>query len=137
MRLTRQTNLAVRMLLYCAVNDAPLSQVARIADAYSVSPLHLAQIMKPLVDAGMLVTVRGRGGGIRLGRSADGITLRDVVQVTETGMTGRMDEPANDEDNAERALQAAFDAFLGALEHYTIADLAKGMPALHGLLRVA
>lgn len=39
MRLTRQTNYAVRMLMYCAANDGKLSRIPEIARAYGVSEL--------------------------------------------------------------------------------------------------
>jgi Rrf2 family iron-responsive transcriptional regulator len=134
MRLTRQTNLAVRMLMYCAANDGRLSQIFRIGGAFNVSQLHLAQISKPLVDAGLLATVRGRGGGVRLGRPAHLITLAEVVQVMEA-MTSHV--VGRTEDEAERALQNAFDAFLDALSRVTVAELANGMPGLKGMIDVA
>lgn len=39
MRLTKQTNYAIRMLMYCAANEGELSRVPEIAKAYSVSEL--------------------------------------------------------------------------------------------------
>ena len=83
MRLTRQTNYAVRILMYCAANDAPLSRIGDIAKAYSVSELFLFKILQPLTKSGLVESVRGRNGGIRLGRDAADISLLDVVKVTE------------------------------------------------------
>jgi len=70
MRLTKQTNYAIRMLMYCAANEGRLSRVPEIARAYSVSELFLFKILQPLVAAGLVATVRGRNGGVRLGREA-------------------------------------------------------------------
>ena len=67
MRVTKQTNYAVRMLMYCAADPGALSRVPDIARAYGVSELFLFKILKPLVKAGLIETVRGRNGGIRLG----------------------------------------------------------------------
>lgn len=39
MRLTKQTNYAVRMLMYCAANEGYLSRIPEIAKAYGVSEL--------------------------------------------------------------------------------------------------
>jgi len=36
MRLTKQTNYAVRMLMYCAANDGYLSRIPEIAKAYGI-----------------------------------------------------------------------------------------------------
>ena len=83
MRLTRQTNYAMRILMYCATNEGRLSRIPEIAAAYSVSELFLFKILQPLVEHRLVETVRGRNGGVRLGRAADTITLFDVVRVTE------------------------------------------------------
>ncbi len=83
MRLTRQTNYAVRMLMYCAANTDGLSRVPDIARSYSVSELFLFKILQPLVAGGFVQTVRGRNGGIRLAKPAGEITLLDIVRTTE------------------------------------------------------
>jgi Rrf2 family protein len=83
MRLTRQTNYAMRILMYCGTNKDKLSRIPEIAAAYSVSELFLFKILQPLVENGLVETVRGRNGGVRLGRPAEKITLFDVVRVTE------------------------------------------------------
>ena len=83
MRLTRQTNYAMRILMYCAANEGRLSRIPEIAAAYGVSELFLFKILQPLVENGLVETVRGRNGGVRLGKPADRITLFDVIRVTE------------------------------------------------------
>jgi Rrf2 family iron-responsive transcriptional regulator len=83
MRLTRQSNYAIRTLVYCAVNAPDLSRIADIAKAHSISELFLFKLIKPLVENGLLQTVRGRKGGIRLGRPAADITLLDTIKLTE------------------------------------------------------
>ena len=90
MRLTRQTNYAMRILMYCAANDGRLSRIPEIATAYSVSELFLFKILQPLVEAGLVETVRGRNGGVRLGRPADKITLFDVGLARIDGIDGAL-----------------------------------------------
>ena len=48
MRLTRQTNYAIRILMYCAANEGRLSRISDIAEAYSLSDLFLFKILQPL-----------------------------------------------------------------------------------------
>ena len=109
MRLTRQTNYAIRILMYCAANDGRLWRIPEIASAYSVSELFLFKILQPLVEHRLVETVRGRHGGVRLGSPADEITLFDVVRVTEESfaMAGCLRErrggmPADRQLRAER-----------------------------------
>ena len=63
MRLTRQSSYAIRTLVYCAVNDPQLSRVADIAKAHAISELFLFKLIKPLVENGLIRTVRGRHEG--------------------------------------------------------------------------
>lgn len=131
MRLTRQSSYAVRTLMYCAVNEPGLSRVADIARAHSISELFLFKLIKPLVDAGLIETVRGRKGGIRLGRPAAEITLLDTVKLTEENFAmaecfegGDVNCPLVDACDLNAALREALGAFFTVLESYTIADLA-------------
>ena len=130
MRLTRQTNYAIRILMYCAANSDRLSRIREIAAAYAASELFLFKILQPLVEVGMVETVRGRNGGIRLAKPAESITLKDVVQATEESFalaecfeTGAVDCPLIDNCGLNAALREALDAFMNALGQYSIADL--------------
>ena len=122
MRLTKQTNYAVRMLMYCAANDGKLSRVPEIAKAYGVSELFLFKIIQPLHKAGIMDTVRGRNGGVRLGRPAADITLFDVVRVTEENFAmaecfevgAETDCPLVDSCGFNSALREALNAFFAA-----------------------
>ncbi|HHY49808.1 MAG TPA: iron-responsive transcriptional regulator RirA [Alphaproteobacteria bacterium] len=130
MRLTRQSNYAIRTLMYCAVNEPELSRVADIARAHGISELFLFKLIKPLVDAGLIETVRGRHGGIRLGRPASEITLLDCVRLTEESFAmaecfegGDVNCPLVDACELNAALREALGAFFAVLESHTIADL--------------
>lgn len=132
MRLTRQSSYAIRTLIYCAVNAPGLSRISDIAKAHSISELFLFKLIKPLVEGGLIETVRGRKGGIRLGRPATEITLLDTIKLTEESFAmaecfeGGSDVlcPLADACDLNGALREALGAFFDVLESYTIADLA-------------
>lgn len=131
MRLTRQSNYAIRTLVYCAVNEPGLSRVAEIARAYGISELFLFKLIKPLVENGLIQTVRGRHGGIKLGRPAADITLLDVVRLTEENFAmaecfegGDVSCPLADNCDVNAALREALGAFFEVLDSKTIAELA-------------
>ncbi|QWK80037.1 iron-responsive transcriptional regulator RirA [Ochrobactrum sp. BTU1] len=141
MRLTRQTNYAIRMLMYCAANDGKLSRVPEIARAYGVSELFLFKILQPLVENGLVETVRGRNGGVRLGRAAKDISLFDVVRVTEENFAmaecfenEATECPLVDSCGLNSALREALNAFFGVLMKYSISDLVKARPNVRVLL---
>src|SRR5262245_3340624 len=143
MRLTRQTNYAMRILMYCAANDGRLSRIPEIASAYSVSELFLFKILQPLVEARLVETVRGRNGGVKLGRPADQITLFDVVRVTEENFamaecfeSDAAECPLVDSCALNSALREALNAFFAVLERYTIADMVAAKPNVRSLLGI-
>ena len=138
MRLTRQSSYAIRTLVYCAVNAPNLSRIADIAKAHSISELFLFKLIKPLVEAGLIETVRGRRGGIRLGRPAADITLLDTIKLTEENFAlaecveGGSDVlcPLVGACALNAALREALGAFFDVLDGYTIADLAGKRQAI-------
>lgn len=143
MRLTRQTNYAVRILMYCAANQGRLSRIPEIAEAYGVSELFLFKILQPLVENGLIETVRGRNGGVKLGKPADKISLFDVVRVTEENFAmaecfenDATDCPLVDSCGLNEALRKALGAFFEVLDGYSIEDLVKTRPSMRSLLGI-
>lgn len=130
MRLTRQTNYAIRILMYCAANKGNLSRITDIAKSYAISETFIFKILPPLVKNGFLLTIRGRNGGVELARDASEINLAQIVQVTEESFA--LSECLEDVDTEcplidycglSQAFKNALSAFLKSLEGVTIADL--------------
>ena len=94
--------------------------------------------------AGLVETVRGRNGGVRLGRPAEKITLFDVVKVTEDSFAmaecfeddGDVECPLIDSCGLNSALRKALNAFFDVLSEYTIDDLVKARPQINFLLGI-
>jgi Rrf2 family iron-responsive transcriptional regulator len=92
---------------------------------------------------GLVETVRGRNGGVRLPRSAADITLFDVVRVTEDSFAmaecfeaGEIECPLVDSCGLNSALRKALNAFFEVLQQYTIDDLVKARPQISFLLGI-
>lgn len=83
MRITKRTNIAIRLLMFCAANHDRLVTKAEIAARCNISESHLAQIINRLSQLGFLQTQRGRSGGVRLGRPMARITVGDVFRQLE------------------------------------------------------
>ncbi|MBD0416389.1 iron-responsive transcriptional regulator RirA [Oryzicola mucosus] len=143
MRLTRQTNYAMRILMYCAANEGRLSRIPEIAASYTVSELFLFKILQPLVEHGLVETVRGRNGGVRLKKPADQISLFDVVRVTEESFAmaecfenDATECPLVDSCALNSALREALNAFFAVLAKYSIEDLVAARPNVRNLLGI-
>lgn len=83
MQLTQFTDFALRTLLYLAVHSDRLVPIAEVSAAYQVSNNHLVKVAHQLARLGLVESVRGRGGGLRLARDPSAITVGEVVRATE------------------------------------------------------
>jgi len=127
--------------MYCAANEGRLSQIPEIATAYNLSESFLFKILKPIVKHGFVESIRGRNGGIKLGRSADEIKLSEVVRITEDSFAmadcfdnDSSDCPLVDHCALNQALREALGAFFTALDKYTIHDLVSQRAGIDKLL---
>ncbi|PCH46461.1 MAG: iron-responsive transcriptional regulator [Hyphomicrobiales bacterium] len=142
MRLTKQTNYAIRMLMYCDSSKG-LSRVSSIANFYSLSEQFLLKILQVLTKSGLMESVRGRNGGIRLARPASEIGLGEVVRITEENFElaecfqdGDASCPLVTSCGLNHALSKALNAFFAVLDEYTLADLTNNERNLHVLLQL-
>lgn len=79
MLLSRPTTYAVRALLYLAKQETELPILApTIAQAEQLPAPFLAKLLRTLSEAKILSSSRGPGGGYKLAKPADKISLQDV-----------------------------------------------------------
>jgi len=114
-------------MVHCAQHEPELSHVKDIARANGISEFFLFKIITLAAERGLIETVRGRRGGIRLARPAAAITLLEVVEAMEDGLLLEDWTAESDIDAPSRALHAALDdavgAFRQALAARTIASI--------------
>ena len=80
MRLTTKGRYAVTAMLDIALHaDAAPVSVLEIAGRQDISSAYLEQLVGKLKRAGLLKSTRGPGGGYVLGRSADDMTISEIV----------------------------------------------------------
>lgn len=84
MKLTSYTDYALRTLMYLAMNRERLVTIQDIADAHRIAKNHLTKVVHQLGMLGLVETVRGRNGGLRLGREPSEINVGEVVRSTES-----------------------------------------------------
>jgi len=130
MRITKRTNIAVRLLMYCAAHPDRLVTKAEIADVCNISENHLAQVINQLSQLDYLSTQRGRNGGMALARPADQIHIGSVFRHVEGALP--IAECFADADNTcpltdacrlRVALRDAAEAFYASLDDITLDSL--------------
>jgi Rrf2 family nitric oxide-sensitive transcriptional repressor len=129
MRLTTFTDFALRLLMLTGAAPGKLVTIDGAARAYGISRAHLMKVAQRLVAGGLLVSVRGRSGGLRLARPPADISLAEVVRLTEPDfalvecLTTHNQCAITGPCRLPRILGEATDAFLQTLEGYTLADI--------------
>lgn len=132
MRLTDYTDYTLRVLIYCASNPDRLVTIKEIAEAYSISRSHLTKIVHELGKQGLLETIRGRGGGLRLLRPPAAISVGDIVRQSEPDftLTECFDRRSNEcrltpHCTLRGALKRALEAYFSVLDGVTLDDISS------------
>ena len=128
MKLTKHTDYAFRVLLYVAVKkQEELSTIKEITQAFDMSRDHVMKIVQKLSKAGFIKALRGKNGGIRLGRPANEIVITDVIILMEaTLIPVNCDSPTCCIKQGCKLADILFEAqdkYLSHLKQYTLADL--------------
>ncbi|MES0863830.1 Rrf2 family transcriptional regulator [Ruegeria sp. SCPT10] len=127
MRITKRTNIAVRLLMYCAAHPDRLVTKSEIAEVCNISENHLAQVINQLGQLNYLSTQRGRNGGMSLARPADQIRIGAVFRHVEGSLP--IAECFADADNTcpltdacrlRVALRDAAEVFYASLDDVTL-----------------
>lgn len=141
MRLTTRTNLAMRTLMFCAVNDGRIVRKADVAEACNASLNHLGLVINLLGQAGFIETARGRNGGIRLARPAEDIRIGAVCRLLESDVPFAECFPGGEDQcplksccRLRGALGRALEAFYATLDEVTLADLTNDNRGLARML---
>lgn len=128
MRLTTFSDYSFRVLIYLGSAPEGLATIGEISAAYGISSNHLMKVVHRLGQLGYVETVRGKGGGMRLGRPPAEINVGEVLRATEDSfnLVECMDGGDCRITRAcvlRHALAEARDAFLKVLDGYTLAQL--------------
>jgi Rrf2 family transcriptional regulator, nitric oxide-sensitive transcriptional repressor len=110
MKIQKSTTFALFAVLELARDPAAQLATGEIADSYGISVHHLAKVMRQLVRAGLIQSVRGAGGGYRFSANPNRVTLYDVVALFEDNLASEFEVPgASVGTGIGRALQMVGD----------------------------
>lgn len=132
MKLTTYTDYALRALMFLAVNRDRLVTIQDIADLHGIAKNHLTKVVHQLGLLGLVETVRGRNGGLRLGCEPSEINLGEVVRQTETDFNmaecfdvSNVSCAYSSACTLKNVLSAATVAYLDVLDGVTLDQLVK------------
>lgn len=143
MQLTLYSDYSLRVLIYLGLKGAGLATITEIATSYGISRNHLVKVVHNLANQGVIVTIRGKGGGMRLAREPRAINIGEVVRMTEMNFTVvECFDPANCRCpitpvcRLKGVLHDALERFLGVLDQYTLEDVIGNGPQLVRILKI-
>lgn len=83
MKLSARARYATRILLILAENTNAIVNTTILSEQTGVSVQFIEQIIRPLKQGGLVTSTRGVAGGHELAKSADAISLGDVIRAVE------------------------------------------------------
>ena len=141
MTLTKFSDYSLRLLLYLGLHRERLVSVAEVSRAYRVSPHVMVKVVQLLVQQGLVASVRGRNGGLRLAKPPAQINVGRLLRTTEPGWDlvecfdlATNTCPIEPACGLKGVLKRAQGAFLAVLDGHTLADFLPRAPALIQLL---
>lgn len=134
MKITSRGRYALKVMIdIVEQNSGEYIKLNDIAERQSISEKYLESIIASLTKAGILIGVRGKGGGYKLSKKPEEYTVGSILKVTEGSLTpvSCLDCKPNTCTSAEdcktlplwEGLDKVIDNYL---ESITIADLAFG-----------
>ena len=135
LELTSRGSYAVRATIALARADGTVLPARSIAERTAIPVGYVPQVMTGLVRAGLVEAVLGRQGGYRLAKSADLISLLDVIEAVEAEPRRRTCVLRGNRCGVEAvcdvhgAFEAAQEALLSRLAEQTISSIAAPSPS--------
>src|SRR5437899_9685139 len=99
MRLTRASSYALHALVYMAgqKHNRPVPSHI-VAHARGIPERFLLKVLKPLVSARVLLSIKGPNGGYRLAKPAGDITMLEVLEAVDGPIRGQAPLNQNNSD---------------------------------------
>ncbi len=136
MQLNKFTDYALRILMYVArPSDAPYT-IAEIAKDLHVSQNHLVKVVHFMGKQEWIITIRGKGGGIRLNPDALNSNLGSIVRILQgDNQIVECNTPPcvlRSHCGLKGILYQALESFYQSLDQYTLGEVlqhSKSTPA--------
>lgn len=141
MQLTLYTDYSIRVLLYLSTKAESPSTITEVATAFGISRNHLVKVVHNLSINGYIRTMRGKKGGMVLGRPSHEISIGELVRKTEPDF--KIVECLGEEPSAcpidevcslKFVFRSALLSFLKTLDNYTLADITENVALLRPIL---
>ncbi len=129
MQLTVSSDIALRTLIYLGQQEMPVT-ISKVAEECGISKSSLMKVVMTLVSANLILSDRGRNGGIQLAQKAEDISIGSVIRLMENSLAlveCMKDSPSScpllPRCRLKSVFHSAQEAFFSTLDKSTLADL--------------
>ena len=131
MKLTRASSYALHAVTFMATqkSDKPVAS-HNIAQARGIPERFLLKVLKPLVSARVLTSIKGPNGGYKLARQPSDITMLEILEAVDGPIRGQA--PFSEENSSplnsklESICKTSADSVRKQLEKIKISELVSG-----------
>lgn len=140
MKLSTRARYGLRALIDLGLySEKEAVSIQSIATRQNISVSYLEQLMALLKKAGLVKSVRGAGGGYRLGKPAEEISVGDILRILEGGLEA-VHCPGNEDAGscqdadfcvAKYVWKRINDSITDAVDHMTLGELLEESRRIH------
>ena len=130
MKLNHFTDFSMRVLMYLnQKNGTPQSSLDDLANTFKISRNHLIKVVQFLSANQLILTKRGKNGGIVISEKAREILLGDLIHLLEqddTPIVNCDSKPCifkSHDCKLKLLFNTAYQGFIESLNQYTLSDL--------------
>lgn len=130
MKLNHFTDFSMRVLMYLnQKNDTPQSSLDDLANTFKISRNHLIKVVQFLSANQLIITKRGKNGGIVISEKAREIRLGDLIHLLEqddTPIVNCDSKPCIFQSHnckLKSLFNSAYHAFIESLNQCTLSDI--------------
>jgi len=141
MKLTQYSDLGLRLLMYLALRNGETATIQEVSDRFAVSKNHMVKISHQLTKSGLIESVRGRNGGVRLAVPPERINVEQALRATEDNFdlvecfsTAKNNCAISGACRLSGVFNTALGAFFEVLREVSLADLVKNGKVLEASL---
>lgn len=143
LKLTLYTDYSIQVLMYLGtLPSGRLATMREIASTFDISYNHLMKIIQTLSKEGIIVTYRGRNGGLVLAEEPHEIRIGQLVRTLENLDLGECYKEGGghcilaESCMLKQILDKALSSFLSVLDEHTLQDLIQNKTSLRELFNI-
>ncbi len=128
MKLSSKARYGLKAMCELAIHYDEVVSISHIAESTKTSEAYLEQLMAILKKADLIISVRGAGGGYKLAKSPQDISVGEIIRALEDDLkfVDCIDEPCENKCKCYSVWQKLYDTINNALDNMKLIEICNG-----------